>query len=181
MEKEIFKDIIGYESKYQISNLGRVKSLSRKRNENTNAVIKERILTPDLGKAGYHSICFKINNKREKYLIHRLVAIHFIDNTDNKPQVNHINGIKNDNRVENLEWATISENRKHAYDTGLQFGPLGEKQGSSKLTEKKILEIKERLKKRERQVDIAMIYNVKQSNISKIKNNKRWNHLNNSE
>jgi hypothetical protein len=179
MEKEIFKDIKGYEGLYQISNFGRVKSLSRKRNENTNAVIKERILTPDLGKAGYHSICFKVKNKTEKYLIHRLVAIHFIHNTENKPQVNHINGIKNDNRLENLECVTISENRKHAYNTGLQFGPIGEKQGSSKLTESQILEIKERLNKKEKQVNIAMIYNVRQSNISKIKNNKRWNHLNN--
>lgn len=68
---------------------------------------------------GYLYVCFHINGKRKSPYVHRLIAMTFIDNPDNKPQVNHINGIKTDNSVDNLEWNTIKENSNHAHKNGL--------------------------------------------------------------
>ena len=119
MSKEIWKDINGFENKYQISNLGRVKSLN-----NGKGFIRERILTNVLDK-GYLMVCLCKNSKPKNYRNHRLVAQAFIPNPLNKPQINHINGIRNDNRIENLEWCTGSENMIHAFKTGLQVVPKG--------------------------------------------------------
>jgi len=107
---EVFKDIEGYEGIYQISNQGRVKS---------QMFGKEKILKPQDFK-GYKVICLHKYKKVKRFLVHRLVGGAFIPNIENKPTINHINGIKNDNRLDNLEWATYSENRQHAYDNGLQ-------------------------------------------------------------
>ena len=96
---EIFKDIKGYPG-YQISNYGRIWSCKR-----------NRYLSPFTNNKGYKAInIIAVNGKRKGELIHRLVALHFIDNPDNKPEVNHINHIRDDNRVENLEWVSKSEN-----------------------------------------------------------------------
>lgn len=109
-----WRDIKGYEGKYQVSNLGNVKSLNFHRKN------KECLLTPKIDKDGYLEIALYKNGKSKYYRIHRLVAIAFISNNENKKEVNHINGIKSDNRVDNLEWCTSSENQVHAYKTGLQ-------------------------------------------------------------
>ena len=78
-----------------------------------------KIMTPKLSEKGYYKMVFCIKGKRYFFRVHRLVAQAFIPNPSNKPQVNHINGIKTDNRVQNLEWATNEENYKHAVDNGL--------------------------------------------------------------
>ena len=106
--KEVWKDI--YEE-YQISNLGRIKSLKWG---------KERILTPRKNFKGYMQIHIRVNGKDKVIKVHRLVAEAFIPNPDNKPQVNHIDGNKENNTSLNLEWCTNSENQLHAYKNGLQ-------------------------------------------------------------
>lgn len=117
--KEIYKDIIDYENTYQISNLGNVKSLKRIVNgRNGKIKLKTKILKYSLVR-GYKAVNIWKNGKYKNVKIHRLVGLYFVENKDNKKCINHINGIKTDNRVENLEWCTYSENLIHAYKNKL--------------------------------------------------------------
>lgn len=112
MSKEIWKDIEGYEGLYQVSNLGRVKSNLR----------KGRILKPSTTHDGYYNLTLSKNGQLKTYRVHRLVCSAFISNPLNKSEVNHIDGNKKNNSIENLEWCTRSENAKHAHKTGLNSG-----------------------------------------------------------
>ena len=105
---EEWRDIKGYEGLYQISNLGRVKSLPRKiRNQHCK---NEYIKTPIPDKDGYLRVTLYDRGRNKTYAIHKLVAIHFLDNPNNLPIINHKNEIRSDNRVENLEWCTWKYN-----------------------------------------------------------------------
>lgn len=111
--KEEWKDVIGYEGVYQISNLGRCKRLYKHR--------KEKILKPIKTHHGYFNYSFCVNSKFKAMSIHRLVAIHFIPNPNNYPEVNHKDANKENYSVDNLEWCTRSYNMKHAHGLGLVF------------------------------------------------------------
>lgn len=161
---EQWKHIPGYEGSYMVSSYGRVKSFKNN---------KERILKPGKNSSGYLNITLYKNDLPHYYRAHRLVAIAFLPNPENKNQVNHINGIKTDNRLENLEWATNKENIQHAYRTGLKDN-LGEKHSNSKLTTKQVLVI--RKDTRPHRV-IAKDYDVTHALIGKIKRGKTWNHI----
>lgn len=109
---EIWKDIQGYEGLYQVSNLGRVKSLGRfiDRLVYGHYWQEERILKPNKTKYGYLTVELRKNKKPKRLLVHRLVAITFIPNPKNKPEVDHINADKTNNSVNNLRWVTAKEN-----------------------------------------------------------------------
>lgn len=113
MTEEIWKDIEGYEGLYQISNLGRVKSLKHVivRNNGVKQTFQEKILKTYICKTtGSPMIDLWFMGKEKRYTVHRLIAQAFIPNPENKPEINHINTIRNDNRIENLEWVTRTEN-----------------------------------------------------------------------
>lgn len=110
---EEWRKIKGYDN-YLISNLGRVKSLKREEKLGNNVFIREeKIMRLKKHRDGYLCISLSKNGEPKMFQVHRLVAKEFIPNPENKPQVNHINAIRYDNNVENLEWCTNSENQIH--------------------------------------------------------------------
>lgn len=129
---EIWRDVEGYEGLYQVSNLGRVKSLSRVFSKGT------KILKPLKINSGYFIVNLWKNNRCTHKLIHRLVANEFIDNPHKKKCVNHIDGNKENNNINNLEWVTPSENLSHAITNNLFPHDHLEKMRKDKLASKKI-------------------------------------------
>lgn len=161
-KEEIWVDVKGFESYYQVSSFGRVKSLKRIIIKNNGVIypVKERIIKLAKDKDGY-LICSLVKNQVSiTYRVNRIVAISFIENPCNKKEVNHINGSKDDNSVKNLEWVSRSENMLHAYKTGLAKASekqkkavrktgllsVGENHGNCKLKDAEIDEIR-RLRK----------------------------------
>ena len=126
MTKEVWLDVKGYEGLYQVSSDGRVKSLERKFIDKIGRerYVKERILKPVIDRYGYLLVSLYAGGKQKNHTVHRLVCEAFHENPDNKPQVNHINEIKTDNRASNLEWATARENSN--------FGTRNERLGKAR-------------------------------------------------
>lgn len=117
---EQWRDIAGYEGLYQVSNIGRVRSLDHvvktKRGKDMLVKGKDKSL---LNRKGYMFVLLRNRRVQQMCAVHRLVATAFIPNLDNKPEVNHIDANKSNNCVNNLEWVTGEENMRHAYDNGL--------------------------------------------------------------
>ena len=111
---EVWRDIKDFEGLYQVSNLGRVKSLNYRRTS------KEQVLKPRPAKSGYVEAALYKNSKCKYIQTHRLVATAFCENPNNNPQVNHKDGNKQNNKANNLEWCTPSENQRHAFKLGLK-------------------------------------------------------------
>ena len=168
--QEIWKDVAGYEGLYQVSNLGNVKSLSY------NHTKKPKVLKNIKMSIGYESISLFKDKVSKVFYIHRLVANAFIENKNNLPTVNHIDGIKSNNIVSNLEWMSFSDNNKHAHLIGLNFAKKGEEHPKSKLKKEDVIFIfNSNLSLRV----LAKKYNVSKTSIEYIKNGKNWSHLTN--
>lgn len=161
------KDIKDYEGLYFLDELGNVFSYPKKTRKHI------RQIYPNIQKGGYALIDLCKNGKVKKHLLHRLMALTFLENPKNKQQVNHINGIKIDNRLVNLEWCTRSENQKHSIITGLRTAK-GEKNSQSKLTETDVLNIRN---SKERGYILSKKYNISHPTISDIRNRRSWKHI----
>jgi hypothetical protein len=164
MVVEEWRDILGYEGLYKVSSLGRVYSCTKK------VIRKFHVVN-----TGYYMVDLNKNGARKKFYVHRLVATQFLENSDNKPNVNHKDLSRTNNEVTNLEWCTFSENAVHAIENGAV--PMGSNRRSSKLNEEQVLEIKELLCRRVKQGDIARRFNISEPTISEIKTGKYWKHI----
>lgn len=166
MLKERWEWIKGYEGLYQISDYGRVMSYYNNRHG-----IKEigELRSLVKNKHGYYQIYFNLNNNHKAFYIARLVASHFVSNPENKPQVNHKDGVHNNNFYTNLEWVTPSENRLHSHRILYNCG------NNSKLTWEKAREIRELYKtERYTQKQLGNMFMVTRPCISRLVSNKTW-------
>lgn len=177
--QESWRPVKGYEGLYEISNRGRVKSLKRivKRGNHT-LQIPETILKIHINRWGYPHCSLNKNGKSKTHTIHRLVASAFIDKSHEGLEVNHIDGNKENNSVENLEWVTRTENIRHAFSNNLMVRHKGYKNGSAILDDEKVKEIKRHiLEGKMYSREIARKYGVSLTCITHIKTNNTWTHI----
>lgn len=168
--EENWKDIEGQEGRYQVSDLGNVRSSCRLK---TNHLLK-----PNKNQR-YRSVTLIFNGKKKQCNIHRLVAKAFIPNPDNKETVNHINFDKFDNRVVNLEWCTSIENTMHFFKNGKVNAKRGEENHNAKIDATTVIIIRECCEKfgYGSYAKLARYFNISQSHVRDIVNKRRWKHL----
>ena len=173
---EIWRDIKGFEGLYQVSNKGNVKSLSRPSwNRFKFVQTKETILKPSKGEYLRVKLYDK-NNKSKNFAVHRLVCLTFLERIKGKNFVNHKNGDKYDNRLENLEWCTKSENTLHSFRNGFQTPIVGSNHSNSKLDESKAKKIKYGHSDLT-QSQIAKIYGIDRSKVYQIRKGISCKHI----
>jgi hypothetical protein len=161
------RKIQGFEN-YEVDELGQVWSLPKKTRKGTRLI--KALRHP---KTGYMYLDLCKNGNVKKFTVHRLVALAYLPNPENKPQVNHINGDKTDNRLENLEWCTRSENQKHSIDIGLRSAK-GVKNSQCKLTEQDVLYIRN---SKENGSILAKKFNISHPTICDIRKGRSWTHI----
>lgn len=181
MQMEIWKEIKGYEGYYEVSSAGNVRRVGR--HFRKDILFPERLDVPiimkqHLSRCGY--LMVPVSKGKTKHVtVHRLMAIAFIDNPDpsTKTIVNHINGIKSDNRIENLEWCTYKENTIHGWKNKLNRPNIGEANGGSKLSEDDVRNIRRLFDKKMRIRDVMSLYGMSRSCITDIKTRVSWAHV----
>ncbi len=175
--KEIWKDIKGFEGFYQISSLGRIKSLG---GWCGTAKRKEKIRSTSLTHDGYVKVRLLYQGQDKTMRVHRLVAEAFIPNPDNKDTVNHIDGNKQNNTISNLEWTNRTEQMLHAYNLGLKNSRVGSDNSNAKLTDGQVREIRKLYVPYSKEfgtVALAKMYNVTNRVIGLIVNNKSYKNV----
>jgi hypothetical protein len=133
-------------------------------------------IKPNLGRRGYFTISLCINGVCKTKTLHRIIANCFIPNQDNKPEVNHKNGIKTDNRIDNLEWVTHKENLAYAYELNL-INNTGENNKISILKDIQVLEIRDKYNKGVKTSVLSELYNVSKSTINYVTARRNWKHI----
>lgn len=165
---EIWATIPGYNNNFIASSLGKIKS----------CIGKGRILVPRVDQDGYLRVRLTVGRPQRKYVfVHRLVMLAFVGECPSHYQVNHINGVKSDNRLANLEYCTDSQNKHHAFDTGLRANKTGQDWATAKLTDAKVREIKRLLSEGIKGSEIAKMFGMSRAQISRINTGKHWEHV----
>lgn len=165
---EEWKEIEGF-SNYFISSFGNIKSLKRK---------VPRILLPDLNKEGYLRVSLSVNGKVSRFSVHRLVALHYKDNPENEPFVNHKDGNKQNNNSDNLEWCSCSYNTIHAFGNGLRIH--GELAPNAQLTDEIVVKVCELIQsglKRKQILDLELHEVLNKSKFDDIRSRKCWKRI----
>lgn len=178
---ETWKPVLGWESYLEVSEDGRVRYLARNRVCRRNGSkflmpLAAKEASQYVGKNGYAQIAIMVESKRTKLFVHRLVAAAFVPGYSEELCVNHINGVKTDNRAENLEWIPKSVNTQHQWANGLA-NLRGEAQPTSKLNAKQVRIIRSLLSRGIPANQIAILADVSASTIYLIRDGKRWNSL----
>jgi hypothetical protein len=173
-EGEIWKPVLDYEELYRVSNLGRLYRLPHY--TRIGRYYEEKMMNQYTNHKGYIQVYLCKDGKKFTTLIHRLIAQVFIPNPENKPQINHINGIKTDNRIENIEWCTNSENQLHAFRTGLKTFPTGELNSNTDLTEEEVNNIINEYNLGEKLPTLSKKYSINLSILRSIIYGTSWTH-----
>lgn len=173
--EEEWKPIVGFYN--EVSNHGRVRSVTHV--AGNGKTYQGKILKPIITKSGYVNICLTTGNDESRITkrVHRLVADAFVENPYDKDEINHKDGNKENNRAENLEWVTRSENEQHAYDNNLVKVLKGSEKPLSKLDEEDIRNIRKEYEDGCLQIELAERYGVARQTISSIVNRKAWTHV----
>lgn len=180
---EIWKDVPGYEGRYQVSNIGNVKSLDRGIQYRPNEIRYRigRVLSFDVHRKGYLRVCIE----GKKFMVHRLVSMAFIPNPFNLPEVNHKDLDKKNNRVENLEWVTSSQNVRHAEALGafkknresLRIRTTGSNHKNAVLNEKLVLKIRAHYEEIGSIVKTAKHFGLNKGTVDSVLRRKSWKHI----
>ncbi len=175
---EVYKDIVGFNGFYQVSNWGKVKSLSRIVNHAKKGTqeVKERILKFDL-RSGYPSVTFYKDKKSSRFTVHHLVMLAFIGERPIGFDINHKDGDKTNNHLSNLEYCTRSKNIQHAFSKGLK--PIGQNHHKTTLTTKEVISIYELKHKGMTQKIVSEKYGVDRTTIGNIWRGKTWSNVTN--
>ena len=168
---EEWRDIKGYEGRYQVSNMGRVKTVERFKSDGRHQ--SEGIRKTQLDFHGYEFALLYNGHKMCRHSVHVLVANAFIPNPEHKPQVNHIDGNKTNNVVDNLEWVTASENQLHAIAHGLVIPKRGDATKRTKVSDADVLRIRELRKTGEKLQHLADMFGLSLAHVGRIVNNER--------
>lgn len=179
--QEVWKPISGFESFYEVSSHGRVRSLPRivgnRWGTAKGKLVPGAIKAFSRNSQGYCSVHLYVAQRLHKFYAHRLVAIAFIENPRDLPQVNHLDGDKENNAAHNLEWCTPSENCSHAISERLYVQAKGEASGNAVLTESDVIEIREMAARGIYHKDIAEKFGIGRKAITKVVNRQRWAHV----
>lgn len=179
---EVWKPVKGFESFYEVSDCGNIRSIERYINLPTHSYLKkQKLLTQFKDGRGYKHVKLYDGFGHPKSLcIHRVVLPTFLENSDNLPEINHMDGNKLNNRLDNLEWCTRSYNIEHIYANGLRDPSTYKGSGNhnSKLTEEQVINIRsDRRLYKSLYRELAEKYNVGTTLIGYIVNNQVWNHV----
>jgi DNA-binding transcriptional regulator YiaG len=167
MNTEIWKPAVGLEQFYEASNLGNIRRLRGKR------TLSRGHLIGIPNNIGYLRVCLHVEGgKQINGSVHRIIAKTFVPNPENKPEVNHKNGVKADNRAKNLEWATRSENETHAYENGM--AKAGSGHGNSKVTELQVVEIRSLRESGVKLRELSRLFDLSESTLSTICRRQGW-------